>query len=108
MSKLEAWIRCDGLRSNRRVCGVSVAEDAVAGWHHVGEEDLHICPAHLGILELPNVLPRDSVLVLQEDGALTHATVEKTHHDGARVLLADGGRPVPLRSVVVLAPHAGG
>lgn len=108
MSKLEAWIRCDGLRPNRKVCGVSVGEDALAGWFHVGEEDLHICPAHLGILALPDVLPRDSVLALQEDGTLRHGTVEKPHHDGARVLLAGGRRPVPLRSVVVLAPHAGG
>ena len=108
MSKLEAWIRCDGLRPNRKVCGVSVNEDALPGWFHVAEDDLHICPAHLGLLELPDVLARDSVLALQEDGTLNHATVEKPHRDGARVMLAGGGRPVALRSVVVLAPHAGG
>jgi hypothetical protein len=76
VSKLEAWIRCDGLRPNRKVCGVSVGEDALAGWFHIGEEDLHICPAHLGLLERPDVLPRDSVLALQEDGTLEHATVQ--------------------------------
>jgi hypothetical protein len=57
----------------------------------IGGEDLHICPAHLGMLDPLDVLSGDNVLVLQADGALEHATVEHALH-----------------SVVVLAPHAGG
>jgi hypothetical protein len=51
-------------------------------------------------------LPRDSVLALQEDGTLKHATVEKPQHDGARD--ARGRRTTGPASIgVVLAPHAG-
>jgi len=109
MSRLEDRIRCDGLRPDRRVCGFNVAaNDPLMGWHRVVEEDLHICPGHLETVEQPHVRPGDSVLVLKGDGTLTHHAVARRNHVGDGVELEGGPAATPLRSLVVLAPHAGG
>ena len=79
MSKLEAWSALTASGTTGKSVASTWAK-ALAGWHHVDGEDLH----------------------------MKHATVDKPHYDGARLILAGGGRPVPLQSVLVLAPHAGG
>ncbi len=108
MSRLEDWIRCDGLLPDRKVCAASVDAGApLEGWRKTVDEALHICPAHLDSSPPPQVRTNDLVLLQRGDGTLEGSTIAKRVSQG-RVLL-DGGRlEIATHRVVVLAPHAGG
>ncbi len=107
MSRLEDWIRCDGLLPDRKVCGANAdADAALDGWHMTRDGDLHICPAHLDSAPPPQVRAKDRVLVVRGDGTLEGCAVARQVSQG-RVLL-DDGLVIARHWVAVLAPHAGG
>jgi len=108
MSRQDVYIRCDGLRPDRRVCMAKIpADDAIEGWQVTADERMHICPAHFEAVEAPNVWPDDVVLIRLPDLTFKQAAVTAPVGDGVRVVLDGGSLAVPRGSLVVLSPHAG-